>query len=59
MSEPDYTDGLREDVAYIRAKIEMLPDHENRIRRLEKAMWGLPASIIATVAAFFGFHGTT
>lgn len=45
---------LREDVGYIKAKIEVVPDHEERIRSLERKFWGVSAAISA-IAAFFGF----
>jgi hypothetical protein len=44
---------VREDVAYIKAKIEQLPDHEVRIRALERWRWGIPGGLIAAVLAFF------
>jgi hypothetical protein len=40
---------VREDVAFIKAKIEALPDHETRIRRVERWMYGLPASLVLAV----------
>lgn len=40
---------VREDVAYMRAKIEALPDHETRIRRIERWMYGIPASLLVAV----------
>lgn len=48
---------LREDVAYIRGKIDSLPEYEKldgRVRDLEKWKWGLPASLIAALLALFG-----
>jgi hypothetical protein len=42
----------REDVAYIKAKIEVVPDHESRIRALEKKVWGFAgvATVLSAVA---------
>lgn len=51
---------VREDVAFIKAKVEAIPDHEDRIRWLEKWKWGLPATLITSVAAgilAILFHG--
>lgn len=42
---------IREDVAYIKAKIESLPDHEHRLRSLERWRYGVPGSVIAAVLA--------
>jgi hypothetical protein len=46
------------DVAVIRERIEAIPDHEVRIRKLEKRTWGVPASLFAAVLALFGVHHT-
>jgi hypothetical protein len=40
---------VREDVAFIKAKIETLPDHETRIRRVEKWMYGIPVSALVAL----------
>lgn len=47
---------VREDVAYIRAKIDALPDHENRLRTLEKRQLGVFGSALATLVALLGIH---
>lgn len=44
---------VREDVAYIKAHIESLPDHETRIRSLERWKYGIPGSALAALLAFF------
>ena len=43
----------REDVSYIKAKIEAVPDHENRIRSLERKVWGF-AGVAGIAAAVVG-----
>lgn len=55
ISDEDFI-SLREDVIFIKVHIERIDDHESRLRRLEKVLWGLPASILASVAAFLGFN---
>lgn len=40
---------VREDVAFIKAKVEAIPDHEQRIRFLERWKWGLPATLITSI----------
>lgn len=47
---------VREDVAYIRAKIDILPDHEDRLRTLERRQWGPIGSAVAVLLAVFGIH---
>lgn len=42
---------IREDVAYIKAKIESLEDHEVRIRGLERWRYTIPGSAIAATVA--------
>lgn len=44
---------VKEDVAYIRAKVEAIPDHEERLRSLERWKWGLP---VTAILAFFGLY---
>lgn len=50
---------LREDVGYIKAKIEKVEDHEVRIRDLEKTKWlgGGLAALVGALSGFFGHHG--
>lgn len=45
---------VREDVAYIKAKIEVIPDHEARIRFIERWKYGLPATLVTAVIALAG-----
>lgn len=40
----------------IEAHTEVLPDHESRIRSLEKRSWGIPASVLVALAAALGIH---
>jgi hypothetical protein len=47
---------IREDVAYIRAKVEILPDHEDRLRKVEKRQWGMPAGVLVALMAALGVH---
>jgi hypothetical protein len=49
---------IAEDVAYIKAKIEVIPQHEARLRSLEKRVWGIPASLLATILAVLGIQQT-
>jgi hypothetical protein len=41
---------IREDVAYIRAKIEVIPDHEGRLRSLERFRYAFPSTAIIAAA---------
>ena len=45
---------VREDVSYIKAKIEVIPDHEVRIRFIERWKYGLPATLVTSVVALIG-----
>jgi hypothetical protein len=54
----DKINQIAEDVAYIKAKIEVIPVHEDRLRALEKRVWGIPASLIAAVLAVLGIQQT-
>lgn len=47
---------IREDVAYIKAKVEIIPDHEVRLRGLERWRWGLVGTSLTTALAVFGIH---
>ena len=38
-------------LAVIIEQLKDIPDHEQRIRSLERWRWGLPASVLASVAA--------
>lgn len=40
----------------IEAHTEALPDHESRIRKLEKLQWGLPGTLIVALLAALGIH---
>lgn len=40
----DLLTATREDVADIKARIESLPDHETRLRSLERFRYGVPGS---------------
>ena len=40
---------IRDDVKELRTRPTANPDHERRIRRLEKWMWAIPAGAAATV----------
>lgn len=40
----------------IEAHTEVLPDHEERIRKLEKRQWGIPGSLLVAVLAALGIH---
>jgi hypothetical protein len=44
--------GMASDIAYIKAKIEVLPDYERRLRSLEKWRWAIPGSLIAALLTF-------
>lgn len=48
---------VREDVAAIKERIDALPDHEQRLRSLERWKWGLP---LAGLLSLFGLgsHAT-
>lgn len=41
---------IREDVSYIRAKIEVIPDHEGRLRSLERFRYAFPSTAIIGAA---------
>lgn len=43
-------------LSYIQAKVETLPDHEDRIRKLERRVWGVPGSMMVALMAALGFH---
>lgn len=46
---------VQEALQRIESKVDkILDDHEERIRSLERWKWGLPASLVAAMAAFFG-----
>lgn len=47
---------LREDVGYIKARIEGVPALEERVREVEKRQWMLGgiAAVVAAIAGFFG-----
>jgi hypothetical protein len=52
---------IREDVAYIKAKIESLPDHETRLRTLERFRYAIPgvsvlSFIVAAITAAVALH---
>lgn len=49
---------LREDVGYIRAKVERIPELEERTRKLEKRIWGVPGSLLVALLAAFGIHAS-
>lgn len=40
---------IRVDVADIRARIESLPDHEKRLRSLERFRYGVPGTAVLAV----------
>jgi len=44
---------VREDVAYIKAKIDALPDHEKRLRSLERWRYGIPGGLLVTLISLF------
>jgi hypothetical protein len=44
---------VREDVAAIKAHIEALPDHEIRLRTLERWKYGIPGGAIVALLALF------
>jgi 50S ribosomal subunit-associated GTPase HflX len=48
----------REDVADIKARIESLPDHEGRLRSLERFRYAVPGAALVGVAVALGsmFH---
>ncbi len=41
---------VREDVAFIKSKIEALPDHETRIRVLERFRYAVPSTALLGLA---------
>jgi hypothetical protein len=43
-------------VVRVEAKIEALPDHENRIRKIEKLQWGFPATLLVALFSLVGIH---
>lgn len=43
-------------VVKVEAKVEALPDLEDRVRKLERRQWGLPASIFTALLALVGIH---
>lgn len=49
---------LRDDVTAVRTMLDgmlsTIDDHETRIRETEKWKWGMPVSVIAALAVFFG-----
>ena len=46
---------IREDMAYIKARIEALPDHEIRLRSLERFRYAVPGStVVALVVSGLG-----
>lgn len=53
ISSEEWAD-LREDVGYIKARIEVVTEHEQRIRDLEKSKW-MFSGIAALVGALSGF----
>lgn len=42
-------------LARIEARVDAIPDHEDRIRSLEKRFWGIPGSLLVALMALFGF----
>lgn len=53
--QDDKINAIHQDVAYIKAKIEDLPDHESRIRSLERFRYTFPSvAIIGLVVALTG-----
>lgn len=45
------------DLRFIKAKIEAIPDHENRLRSLERFRYAIPGgAFIATMATILGFR---
>ena len=60
MAITDEIAAIREDVAYIKAKIETLPDHETRLRSLERFRYAIPgvsalSLIVAAVTSAIAF----
>jgi hypothetical protein len=49
---------IAEDVAYIKGRIEVFPVLEERVRTLEKRVWGVPAGLLAAVLATVGIQYT-
>ena len=51
---------VREDVAVIRTHVENLRgeagDHEARLRKLERRIWGVPGSLMVALLAALGVH---
>lgn len=48
---------IAEDVSYIKSKIETIPDHEARIRSLERWKWG-GGAVTALLAGLLGLGNT-
>lgn len=48
---------IREDTGYIRSKLEVVDDHEDRLQKVEHRVWSVPGSLIAAlVAALVSTH---
>lgn len=43
-------------VVKVEAIVTVLPDHEERLRTIEKRQWGLPASLLIALLSMFGIH---
>lgn len=62
MTQPPITDGasgqilmklgeIGADVAVMKTRLEVIPDHENRIRSLEKWKYGLPLATLLAIGS--------
>lgn len=43
-------------LARIEVRVEVLPDHEDRIRKVERRIWGVPGSLLVALLAVLGVH---
>lgn len=50
---------MNERLVRIETKIEVLPDHEKRLRGLERWRYGIPAGIGTAILALLGLPGST
>lgn len=50
MTPEDYA-AMREDIGYIKAKVDLLVDDRKRITSLEKKVWAFPGLALVALAA--------